>query len=523
MYWDFICRLRYTKLDHKLEEGNEMKNTAIRFVVLWLFYTTTSLGTALADDNVVNIRKIKAKIDGFMTTMVEKRFSGAVMVDYKGKKLLSKGYGKSDRENGFDYTPNTISDMGSITKQFTAAAILKLEMQGKLSVHDKISKYLDNIPQDKATITLHHLLTHSSGIHRYSGEDFDPDSEKRFLEIVMSQKLLFQPGEKYHYSNPAYSLLAIIVERVSGSPYEDYLYQNILKPANMNHTGYARLNFDSKNVAVGYRNIETWGKPTEKPWDKYGPYWHLKGNGGLLSTAEDFYNWHIALLGEKVLSKKAKQKYFYPHILSKASNQTFSGYGWFIEPTNRKTRLTRHNGANGFIFADIYRYIDEQVTIILFTNAYDTYSIKIARQIAGIIFEPDYEPEKKDGYKSLSELIAQGKTGAELVTFIKQQVQQKTPSDYAIEQHNLNRFGYVLLERKKHNDALAVFKLNTEMSPNSPNAYDSYGETLILMRQIKNGVKAYQQALAIEPDYENAEYAKKVIEQYADDEGQNSQ
>lgn len=190
-------------------------------------------------------------------------------------------------------SPKTVYDIGSITKQFTAAAILKLEMQGKLSTNDKISKFFDGIPADKQQITIHDLLRHQSGLISNIGRDYEKITEKEFLDKVFSSKLQFSIGSSFSYSNIGYSLLAIIIEKASNQSYETYLYENLWEPSQMEMTGYKRPAFDKKMIAIGYENDnKVWGKPTDKEWDGVSPYWHLKGNGGILSTTEDLYKWH---------------------------------------------------------------------------------------------------------------------------------------------------------------------------------------------------------------------------------------
>ncbi len=140
---------------------------------------------------------------------------------------------------GVPLRTDSVYDLGSITKQFTAAAILTLEMQGKLAVTDLASKYLDGVPADKSAITLHHLLTHSSGLESdFSPSDYDPVGREEYVGRALQSTLLFAPGGGYEYSNAGYSLLAAIVEKVSGQPYEIYLTERVLKPAGMRETGY---------------------------------------------------------------------------------------------------------------------------------------------------------------------------------------------------------------------------------------------------------------------------------------------
>ncbi|MFN2514071.1 MAG: serine hydrolase domain-containing protein, partial [Pyrinomonadaceae bacterium] len=133
-----------------------------------------------------------------------------------GQVILSKGYGLANRERKIPVTPDTIFDIGSLVKQFTAAAILKLEMKGKLRITDPISKYFKNVPPDKATMTLHHLLTHTAGFPDAIGDDYEVISRDEYIKRALNTMLLSAPGEKYKYSNVDYSLLGAIVEMRSG-------------------------------------------------------------------------------------------------------------------------------------------------------------------------------------------------------------------------------------------------------------------------------------------------------------------
>src|SRR5262249_27224274 len=151
--------------------------------------------------------------------------------------------------------------IGSITKQFTAAAILKLQMQGKLSVRDPIAKYLPNVPQDKSAITLHHLLTHSAGLESGFGPgDFEAVTRDEIIKRALASKLRSAPGKQYHYSNAGYSLLGAIVEIVSGGGYEAFLHEHLFKPAGMAQTGYRLPKWSSERLAQGYgRGGQRWG------------------------------------------------------------------------------------------------------------------------------------------------------------------------------------------------------------------------------------------------------------------------
>lgn len=300
------------------------------------------------------------RIDSYLSELENVGFYGSVLVELNGEKAISKGYGFSDVEKQIKNSPNTIFDIGSITKQFTAAAILKLEMQGKLSIDDKISKYFGGLPLDKQQISIHDLLRHQSGLISNVGRDFEKISEKEFLDKVFNSELQFPVGSSFSYSNIGYSLLAVIVEKTSNQSYEIFIYENLCKPSQMEMTGYTRPAFDNNLIAVGYeRDNKLWGKPTDKEWDTSSPYWHLKGNGGLLSTTEDLFKWHKCLLTEKVLSKDAKQKLYHPKLRAEESENSYYAYGWDVSRTNRNTSQVWHNGTNGIFYADFLRFIDE--------------------------------------------------------------------------------------------------------------------------------------------------------------------
>jgi len=229
--------------------------TTIRYTTLFILLLSL-VTVSFAQSTAVRIAPSTVKsIEAYLEKLDKIGYSGSVMVAVNGKPVISRGYGYSDREQKITNSPKTISDIGSITKQFTAAAILKLEMQGKLSTDDKITKYFQNVPPDKSEITLHQLLRHASGLRGGVGGDYEKITEPEFVEKVFNSPLRSPVGTKFGYSNVGYSLLALIVEKVSGQSYEQYLYENLWKPAGMEMTGYSRPKFDKTLIAVGYKII----------------------------------------------------------------------------------------------------------------------------------------------------------------------------------------------------------------------------------------------------------------------------
>jgi CubicO group peptidase (beta-lactamase class C family) len=244
-------------------------------------------------------------------------------------------------------------------------------MQGKLNTSDKISKYFKDVPADKAVITIHHLLTHSAGLIDGLGGDYEKLTREEMIRKAFASKLRYAPGEKHEYSNLGYSLLGAIIEIVTAKSYEQYLHDNLFKPAGMNETGYVIPKWKPERLAVGYNRKDNsrWGTPIDQLWDEDGPYWNLRANGGLLSTVGDLYKWHLALEGEKILTKEAKEKYYAPHIAEEPGGSSFYGYGWVIEKTRRGTKLIWHNGGNPYFFADFRRFVDDDVVVIVATNS----------------------------------------------------------------------------------------------------------------------------------------------------------
>ncbi len=196
---------------------------------------------------------LSTRIDSFLSTCTSAGFNGSVLVLRDSSVLLDKGYGLRDREQQLPNTPGTVHAIGSITKQFTAACILRLQESGKLKVTDRMSSYLAGVPADKSDITLHHLLTHSAGFPGAIGDDNEAIDGGAFTTLAMKTPLEFAPGTSYAYSNVGYSLLGIIVEHVSGMAYERYLHDSLLVPAGIERTGYRIPDWTKEQVAIGYR------------------------------------------------------------------------------------------------------------------------------------------------------------------------------------------------------------------------------------------------------------------------------
>lgn len=294
-------------------------------------------------------------------------FSGVVLVAKDGKVLLKKAWGFADQKRNVLNDTDTLFLIGSLSKQFTAAAILRLEVVGKLNTSDLISKHIADVPPDKAKITIHHLLTHTSGLPT----SYPALSESPALNIheavnrIMKTPLIFPTGKQYAYSNIGYLLLAAIVEQVSGRSFRDYLRYNLFKPAGMSHTSFAGDTslHRKERVAHGYNRSVDWGTPDARLTRK-----SAFGFGDIMSTVDDLYRWKTALQRDSILSEEAKAKFFAPQ--TPIEDGVDYAYGWQISRTVLGSKLISHGGdasPEGWT-AEFRWYVDDSAVVIILAN-----------------------------------------------------------------------------------------------------------------------------------------------------------
>lgn len=301
-------------------------------------------------------------------------FWGAVLVARGGEALLAKGYGFADyeaRPNG----PNTLFEIASASKQFTAAAVLRLHMEGKLEVTDPLDKFFKAVPRDKRGITIHQLLTHTSGLSPETGVPYDsPFTREQLVAYMLAQPLASKPGEKFAYCNFGYALLAALVEVVSGRSFEEFSRENLFRPAGLKETGFVRdPALDAKRAAA--RLIE--GRPgataTEWHWG-----WGYRGMGGVVSSALDLLRWDRALRGEAVLDAKTKALLYTPEK---------EGYacGWLVALTPRGTTRVQHSGSVAGFAVQLARHLEEDAVVVLLSNGRSDLGAALA-VIDGLLF-----------------------------------------------------------------------------------------------------------------------------------------
>ena len=308
-------------------------------------------------------------VDSYYASLKNKEAPGiAILVSKDGKVMYEKGFGYADIKRKKIVTPATKFRIGSVTKQFTAAAILKLQEKNLLSVTDKLSKYIPDFPRGDE-VTIHHLLTHTSGIHSYTNK---PDFLNRVTKTISEDSLIryfkndpydFNPGENYMYNNSGYILLEYIIGKVSGKTYADYLKQTFFDPLQMKNTGVHYAGIKLENEALGYSGNN--GKYEDAlNWDMS---W-AGGAGALYSTLHDLDIWNNALHSGKVLSEPSLKASLTTVVLNNGNKPAMNyGYGIMTAKYRGLDNIHHSGGLHGFVSQLVY-YPKQKLSIVMFAN-----------------------------------------------------------------------------------------------------------------------------------------------------------
>jgi len=480
------------------------KYTLMRIYGLGIFILLTSLNVSFGQTKI-------EQLDELLNLYTEYgQFNGSVLVAEKGEIIYKKGFGFANMEWNIPNQSDTKHRLGSLTKQFTSMLIMQLVEEGKLKLHVPISTYLPDYPKSNGDIiTIHHLLTHSSGTPNYTSfANFDrnltrdPYSPEDFVKIFADSALLFRPGEKDSYSNSGYFLLGFIIEKVTGKSYEQVLQENILSPLKMNNTGYDHHGTILKNRASGY----------EKNGDIYMNASYLDMSipyaaGSMYSTVEDLYLWDQALYTNQLLSKESMDLIFTEHISSSGY-----GYGWGVSKRDiAKTGdslivIGHQGGINGFNTL-ITRIPSDKNLVVLFNNTGGAPLSKMNTAIKAILYGTAYNMPTKSLAKSLMKIIQEKGISSGLEQFEK----LKDSEIYSLRENEMNNVGYQLLLSGKVKEAIEVFKLNVKSFPESGNAHDSLGEAYLKDGNKELAVKSYKKSVEIDPKNDNGiEILKKL-------------
>jgi CubicO group peptidase (beta-lactamase class C family) len=315
--------------------------------------------------------------------MHEHRIPGAALTVIKaGQPIKLATCGLADIEQNVPVKTETVFEIGSITKQFTAAGILLLAQDGKLSVDDPISTHLPGVPPAWTNITIRHLLSHTSGIKNYTGlSGFELTkhlTQKQFIELIGKQPMDFQPGDSFKYCNTGFNLLGFIIENVSGGPYWDFMAERVFKPLGMNSTTERLPGKIISNRAHGYEQ-------TNHVWiNRDYDLTDIFSAGAIVSTIGDLSKWNAALDGTNLLSAATKKRMWTPAKLNSGKSTKY-GFGWYID-THEGHRNIYHAGSTSGFSASIQRFPEDELAVILLTNTDEQIATTLARKIATFYF-----------------------------------------------------------------------------------------------------------------------------------------
>jgi CubicO group peptidase (beta-lactamase class C family) len=308
----------------------------------------------------------------------------ALTIIQNGRTVKTAAYGLANIECNVPVKPETVFEIGSLTKQFTAAGILLLAQEGKLSVDDKISRHLKDVPDSWQKITVRHLLTHTSGLKSYTGLDgFELRrhlTQAQFIQGIAALPPEFQPGASWKYCNTGYNLLGFIIENASGKDYWDFMRERIFRPLGMNSTTNRLPSLIIPNRASGYE--QTNHVLINRDYDLSDVF----AAGAIVSTTGDLARWNAALDCEDILSAKSKDQMWTPARLNDGKPAKY-GFGWFIDSLAGHKNIG-HSGSTSGFSASIQRFPDDKLAIIILTNTDESIATTLATRIATWYFRP---------------------------------------------------------------------------------------------------------------------------------------
>ena len=485
----FLLLLNIPKVFPQHEQSNEGRSDPLGSV---LFSQTTA-----------------EKIDRLITTYYQNRvFNGAVLVSRKGQVIYEKAFGIADREWDIPITIDSKFKIASLSKSFTAVLVLQLAEAGKISLNGTIKAYCPDYKGVSGdSITIHQLLTHTSGIPG----DIDPKEEaiqerlphtlREMVKYAESADLLFKPGTGFSYSNLGYNILAYIVEQVSGKSLETALRENITDPVGMLNTRQFDNDRIESKLARGYEYKLLYGVENAKMLDAS----YCVGPGGMISTVEDLYQWDQALYFNRLFGKDLSIRMFTPYSSGKY------GYGWFINKGKipgmiDSVVIADHAGSiNGF-GSYMARIMNDSIFVVVLKNhRSDTYidpayAPDIGRQIISILYGEAVSLPKKSVASHIASLI--GKNGIDSAIAEYHRVLKNYPDDYSLDESELNKLGIELYFKfKMAIEALKIFEVNMLQFPRSYNTYDSYAYILMQKGDYLNAIKYYRKGLEILDEY----------------------
>ena len=433
------------------------------------------------------------EINRLMMTLHQRgQYSGSIVVAQRGKIVYRNAFGEANERTHQPFTPGTPSCLASVSKQFTAMAVMMLAEQKKLDYDDPVAKYLPEVSRYGAGITIRHLLTHTSGIPDVGDLGIDHPGLTN-AEVLKTLSALTstpptKPGETYRYSNTGYILLGLVVERVSGQTLGDFLQQRVFRPLGMRNTSVGRR---PPGAAVGY---DAFGKLDDSCGD-------TTGDGGIWSTVDDLLKWDQALYGNKLVRAATLEQAFTPGSVREGT--TTYGFGWNIAGDR-----VWHTGSTYGFRAFIERRRSERTTVIMLTNHGNSRRPDINAAIVNILAGKPYAFPKRSIAEAMYAAIA--KEG--LQAGIAAHDRLCSTSDYDCGEGELNSLGYELLAGdRKPDEAIEIFRMNTAAFPASSNAFDSLAEAYQVSGNKELAIRNYRRALELDPANMHSQAALKAL------------
>ena len=347
-----------------------------------VFLAFASLLTAEAQ--TLTPKQMTAEFDKLLSAQYKPGEPGcAALVAIKGQIIYKKAFGMANLELNVPMQPDMVFRIGSITKQFTAIAILQLMEQGKLSLQDEITRFIPDYPTQAHKITIEHLLTHTSGIKSYTSvPDFDKYVKEDLkpgeaVDKFKNQPMEFAPGTKFNYNNSGFFLLGYIIEKITGKTYQEYIEENFFKPLGMTNSLYGSDSKIIKNRAYGYKPDGN-GFANADYLSMLLPF----SAGSIMSTVEDLYKWNRALISYKLVKKETLEKAFTEYKLSNGKGTSY-GYGWFLRKLQGSPTIEHGGGINGYLTDAIYLPA-EDVFVAVFSNSTGKSPDLVSEKIAAV-------------------------------------------------------------------------------------------------------------------------------------------
>lgn len=375
-----------------MKSKNQSKGLGtIGLIIFCLFITQFTFGQNKQE------KALLKQVDNYVSDNHTRYSPGcAVLIAKNGNIVFEKGYGSANLELNVRVQPETVFRIGSITKQFTAIAILQLVEKGKIALDDSIQKFIKNYHYKGKTITIENLLTHTSGIKGYEGidvkipnairVDFSPEI---LIDSLDKLTLDFLPGSQYRYSNSNYFLLGKIIEQVSGLKYQTYLNKHIFTPLGLSSTYYDNPDEIVKNRASGYTNVSAEYKNAG-----FISMSTVYSAGALLSNVKDLYRWHQGLYNGELIKKETLQKAIMPYRLADGNLSEY-GYGFFIRQENDVKSIGHGGAIDGFRAVELY-YPEMDMFIVLLCNSEQDNFMELFSSISQIVSGKGMPTEYKD-------------------------------------------------------------------------------------------------------------------------------